>query len=361
MKMIFEQTQIGTLTVKNRLVRSAMWENMADSKGQLTQELFDLYQGLAKGGAGLLITGYAFVTAEEQPNPGMMGIYDDSFINHYKHLTDMVHEHDSKIIMQIAYGGSQTGYRPEGRTIWGPSAVADLAFGVTPTPMSKDDISTLVQAFADAAARVKTAGFDGVQIHGAHGYLLSQFLSPHYNRRTDEYGGPIANRVRIIEEIYHAMRQQIGDDFPVLLKINASDFIENGLSFDESLFVAKRMAELGIDAIEISGGTFASGDNNPCRTKIQSADQEAYQAKHAISVAEDINVPVILVGGLRSPEVIESLIKNSKIALCSLARPLLAEPDLPARWEKGDDSRARCVSCNSCLLKSENRVTCVLN
>jgi len=185
MKQIFEETRIGSMALKNRLVRSATYENMAGDQGYMTDKLFKVYEDLARGGVGLMITGYAFVTSDEQPNPSMMGIYDDSFIANYRDLTDMVHQHDSRIVMQIAYGGTQTGYRPEGRVIWGPSSVADLAYGVVPTPMSKENIRTLVQAFGNAAARVKAAGFDGVQIHGAHGYLLSQFLTPHYNHRTE--------------------------------------------------------------------------------------------------------------------------------------------------------------------------------
>lgn len=361
MKQIFEEARIGKMTLKNRLVRSAMWENLATDKGYMSDRLFNLYEDLAEGGVGMIITGYAFVTPDEQPNPGMMGIYDDSFIEDYKKLTDMVHRHDSRIVMQIAYGGSQTGYQPKGREIWGPSAIPDLAFGVTPKTMTRDDIRSLVKAFGDAAVRVKAAGFDGVQIHGAHGYLLSQFLTPHYNQRNDEYGGGINNRVRIIEEVYEEIRQRVGSDYPVLIKINAEDFVENGLSFEECRFVAQRLAEMGIDALEISGGTFASGERNPCRTKINKAEEEAYHADYAAQIAKDVEVPVMLVGGLRTPEVIERLLKDTNIEFFSLARPLLAEPDLPRRWQKGNRARAKCISCNACLLNSQDGVHCTLN
>ena len=349
MRHIFEEAHIGRMKLKNRLVRSAMWENLATDKGHMSEELFTLYEDLSKGGVGLIITGYAFVTPNEQPSPGMMGICDDTFIDEYKKLTDMVHLNDSKIVMQIAYGGSQTGLSPEGRTIWGPSNIPDLAFGVIPTPMTREDIRTLVKAFGAAAKRTKEAGFDGVQIHGAHGYLLSQFLTPHYNRRTDEYGGTIQNRARIIEEIYHEIRQEVGNDYPVLLKFNAADFFENGLTFEESRYVAQRFDTLGIDALEISGGTFASGEQNPCRTKINTAEREAYHAEFAARVANEVTTPVLVVGGLRSPEVIEELLETTKIGFFSLARPLLTEPDLPQQWQNGNRSRAKCVSCNVCL------------
>jgi 2,4-dienoyl-CoA reductase-like NADH-dependent reductase (Old Yellow Enzyme family) len=361
MKQIFEAARIGKLELKNRLVRSATWENLADEQGHITYPLYQLYKKLAAGGIGLIITGYAFVSKDEQPNPGMLGIYDDSFITEYRKLTDMVHEQGSKIVMQIVYGGSQTGYPPEGRLIWGPSAVADLATGVTPTPISADEIETLVKDFGDAAVRAKEAGFDGVQLHGAHNYLLSQFLSPYYNRRTDEYGGSVENRTRLHREVYQEARRRVGNDFPLMIKLNCEDFIENGATIEDSLFLSKMLAELGIDALEVSGGTGGSGDKTPARMKIHTPEKEAYHAEYANRIAAAVDVPVILVGGLRSPEVIDKLLQDTEIELFSLARPLLTEPDLPQRWQNGDRSRARCVSCNHCLQYPEGGNYCILN
>lgn len=361
MKQIFEATHIGKLKLKNRLVRSATWENLADEKGHMTYPLYQLYKELAAGGVGLIVTGYAFVTKDEQPNPGMMGIYDDSFITEYRKLTDTVHEQGGKIVMQIVYGGSQTGYPPEGRLIWGPSDVADLATGVVPTPITKEEIGELVKAFGDAAVRAKEAGFDGVQLHGAHNYLLSQFLSPYYNRRTDEYGGRIENRTRLHREVFAEVRSRVGEDFPVMIKLNCEDFIADGATIDDSLALAKMLAELGIDAIEVSGGTGGSGDAIPARLKINSVEKEAYHAEYAKSIAAEVDVPIILVGGLRSPEVIEKLLQDTGIDLFALSRPLLTEPDLPYRWRNGDRSRARCVSCNGCLQYREGGNYCILN
>lgn len=361
MKQIFEETRIGGMVVKNRLVRSSTWENMADEQGHMTYPLYEVYKELAAGGAGVIFTGYAFVLPEEQPSPRMMGIYDDSFITEYRKLTDMVHEQGSCIVLQIAYGGSQTGFAPEGRLIWGPSNVADLATGVVPTPMTGADIRTLVEAFADAAGRAKRAGFDGVQIHGAHGYLLSQFLNPHYNRRTDEYGGSIENRARIILEVYAAMRARVGEDFPVLIKINGEDFVEGGATGEDSLALAKMLDARSIDAIEVSGGTGGSGDCIPPRMRIDAPEKEAYHAAQAARIAAAIGAPVILVGGLRSSEVIEQLLANTEIELFALSRPLLSEPDLPKRWQSGDHSRSRCISCNGCLQNRRGGNRCLLN
>jgi len=361
MANIFESTAIGGMVLKNRLIRSATWENMADDKGHMTDPLFKVYADLAKGGVGMIITGYAFILEQEQPNPGMMGIYDDSFVAEYQQLTSMVHQHDSRIVAQIAYGGSQTGYPAEGRLIWGPSAVADLATGVIPTAMTQDDITTLVQAFGAAAKSAQAAGFDGVEMHGAHSYLLSQFLSPYYNHRSDNYAGSIENRARIFIEVYAQIRKQVGDDYPVLIKINAEDFIDGGATFEDCRYVCHQLAQRGIDAIEISGGTGASGGEIPARVKINTPDKEAYHARYAAQLAVELTIPIIVVGGIRSPAVIEQLLETTHIALFSLARPLLAEPDLPNRWQSGDRQRAKCVSCNGCLQTRPGGNLCILN
>ena len=360
MKQIFEESRIGTLILKNRLVRGSTWEDMTDEHGHITDDLYDVYRKLARGGVGLILTGYANIMKDEQPNPKMMGIYNDTFMTEYRKLTSMVHEHGSRIIMQIAYGGSQTNFSPERRLIWGPSAVADLATGVIPTALRKDDIESLVAAFGDAAYRVKSAGFDGVQIHGAHSYLLNQFLNPYYNRRTDEYGGSLENRTRIFVDVYTAIRERVGREFPVLIKINGEDFIEGGSTIEDSLALAKILDTHGIDAIEVSGGTAASGNGIPSRTKIDDPDKEAYHAKYASRIAEAIKAPVILVGGLRSFHVIDSLLHTTNISHFSLSRPLLYEPDLPQRWQDGDTSRSLCISCNGCLRITKGGNRCVL-
>lgn len=361
MKQIFEPTSIGSLQLKNRLVRSATWENKADDRGHLTPQLSEVYEQLAAGGVGLIITGYAFVLEQEQPNPGMMGIYADSFIDEYRQLTQRVHELGGKIVLQIAYGGSQTGYPPEEGVIWGPSAVADLATGVVPTPMSREDIQTVVTAFGDAAARAKAAGFDGVQLHGAHSYLLSQFFNPYYNRRSDDYGGSVENRARITLEVYDEVRQRVGQDYPVMIKINGDDFVAGGATVEDSLVLSQFLAARGMDAIEVSGGTGGSADKIPARTRINSPDKEGYHVAQAECIAKAVEIPVMVVGGFRSPQRIEQTLDSTEIELVSLARPLLAEPDLPKRWQGGDRTKARCVSCNGCLQSREGGNNCILN
>lgn len=365
MKNIFGKTKIKNMNMKNRLFRGGLWEELADDKGHMTTELFNVYKELAEGGVGTIITGYAFIIEDEQPNPGMMGIYNDSFIDEYKEITNIVHSYEANIIMEVVYGGSQTNLNPQSKNIWGPSAIKNEISGVVPTEMTKEDIKTLVKAYGDAALRVKKADFDGVEIHVAHGYLLSQFLCPHYNRRTDEYGGSIENRGRIIFEVYKEIRKMVGINFPIFVKINSEDFMDDGLTPEESIIVSKKLSELGIDAIEISGGNESSKsvlDNNlgPARNKVNvSKDRESYFKEYAAKLAEEVDTPIILVGGNRDLFVLEDILNNTKIKYFSLARPLTSEPDLINRWASGDTKRSRCISCNQCYKTPGKR--CIFN
>ncbi|MGL4913111.1 MAG: NADH:flavin oxidoreductase [Romboutsia sp.] len=366
MKTLFDKSNILNMNMKNRFFRGALWEDLADEKGHMTPELSYIYEELAQGGVGTIITGYAFVTEDEQPNPGMMGIYEDSFIPEYRAFTDKIHALGSNIIMQIVYGGFMTDFNVGERTIWGPSTMQNEATGTWAKEISKEEIKYLVKAYANASYRVKESGFDGVEIHGGHGYLLSQFLSPYYNKRDDEYGGSIENRGRIIFEIFEAMRAKVGDDFPILIKLNSADYVKDGgLTQEDSLYVAKRLADMGIDAIEVTGGNESIKevvDNNmgAARTKVVvSKERESYFRDYAIKLADMVDIPVILVGGNRHIDMMEDLLNNSKIEYFTLSRPLTAEPDLINRWTDGDTKKPKCVSCNQCYNTPGKR--CILN
>ena len=201
-KKLFEQVSFPKLTLKNRFVRSGVWMKMADEQGHITPELKDVYKSLVDGGVGLIITEYTFIDKYDQPNPGMIGMYDDLFIDEWKEIIDYAHANGTKIACQIAAGGSQSGLEEaKQRRIMGPSAVLNRVSGITPAEMNEDDFNRLIENHKNAALRVKRAGFDAVQIHAAHGYLLSQFLTPYYNRRTDKYGGSLHNRARIIYDV----------------------------------------------------------------------------------------------------------------------------------------------------------------
>lgn len=348
-KTLFDETLLSSIRLKNRFFRAATWENLADEAGHMTERLWKVYEGLSRGGVGLIITGYAHVMEHEKPRPGMMGIYDDSFIKEYLELTGMVHGHGCRIVLQIVYGGSNTYYNLGEREIWGPSAVPHKVHGSVPTEMTRKDIETVVHAYADAVERARLAGFDGMEYHASHGYFLSQFLTPYYNRRTDAYGGSIENRARIIHEIYQASREQAGRDFPLFIKIHCSDFMEEGLTFEESKKVCKGLAERGMDAIEISGGNFSSDPEvSPVRVDIHSPEKQSYFRVYAAEMAREVDIPIILVGGNRSFEVMEEILLTSEIAYFALSRPLLCEPDLINTWKADPQAKAKCASCNLC-------------
>jgi 2,4-dienoyl-CoA reductase-like NADH-dependent reductase (Old Yellow Enzyme family) len=216
--------------------------------------------------------------------------------------------------------------------------------------MSESDIAGVVAAFAAGAKRAQSAGFDGVQIHAAHGYLLSEFLSPFFNRRQDRYGGSIENRARIVVEVLRAVRGVVGNNYPVLVKMNCQDFFENGLNLEDSVQVAGMLANEGIDAIEISGGAPRSGKLGAARVGIKSEEKEAYFQNEARAFRDSVDVTLILVGGNRSFQVAESIVTGGTADYISICRPLIREPDLINRWKSGDLSRATCVSDNMCFV-----------
>ncbi|MDT8903514.1 NADH:flavin oxidoreductase [Anaeroselena agilis] len=348
MKTLFDSTTINGLPLANRFIRAATMDFAADERGGVTERMIAAYGEAARSQVGLIVTGWVYVLPDGQGLPAMCGIHDDSLLDGFRKLTDKVHAEGGKVVLQIGYGGPQSPYE-SGPDVYSPSAVPDLGTGRTGKAMTEADIARLTAGFATAAGRAKAAGFDGVEIHAAHGFLLSQFLSPYYNRRSDGYGGPAENRARLLLEVYEAIRRQTGPDFVILAKVNCDDFVDGGMSFADSLYTCRLLAEKGIDGLEISGGLSAFREKCTVRRDITSPDQEAYFAKYAARIANEVTAPVILVGGLRSPEVMKRLLQDTKIAYFSLCRPLIAEPRLLERWRSGDRSGARCVSCNKCL------------
>ena len=347
---LFDTIEIKGTVLKNRSVRSATWTGMAKADGQCTDTLISFMNQLARGEVGLIITGFAYVLKNGQALTGQLGIHEDRMIPALVKLTKRIHRSGGKCCMQIVHAGAQTILRETNeRPVWGPSAVPNAVFGKTPKAMSQKEIMMTVQAFGRAAARVKKAGFDAVQIHGAHGYLVNQFLSPATNKRTDKYGGTIDNRSRFLFQVYRSVRKAVGKDFPVFIKLSSKDFVRGGLSAKDALFVAKNLEKLGIDAIEVSGGTPSSGEQGPARGKIRKASDEAYFQNLAKRMKKEVQIPVILVGGIRSFKVANGLIESGISDMISLSRPLIREPGLIKRWKQGNRKKATCISCNGCF------------
>lgn len=358
MNKLFENVNLLGFETKNRFVRTATWENYATEDGHITNKLFDIYETLAKNEVGTIITGYANIVKEEKPNAGMMGIYDDSFIEEYKKLTSICHKYASKIILQLAYGGTKTTFNVGNRIIFAPSVVPELSTGTVGIEMSKDDIEYIIDAFAKSAKRAKESGFDGVEIHGAHTYLINQFLSPYYNRRSDEYGGTLENRFRFLKEIYLRIREEVGYDFSVLVKLTATEFFEGGLTFEETKKVCIMLEELGVTALEISGNIHGKAKEMVGKVFDGIAiEKEGYFINYAREIKNIVNVPIITVGGFTTFKGIEKRFKETGIDFFGLSRPLLSEPDLINQWKNNKDKKSRCIRCSKCRTKEGNYCT----
>ncbi len=351
---------IGTLQVKNRFVRSATFEGMAHD-GEITNKHLELYKNLAEGGVGLIITGYAYVQRSGIGFEEMIGISDDKFIPGLRKIAEIVHKYGNncKIVKQIVHSGRQS--RHLSKTL-APSAILEKLTNKMPKEMTNEEIKETIEAFAQAARRAKEAGFDGVQLHGAHGYLISEFLSPYTNKRTDEYGGNTEKRIKFVEEIYNRTIELVGEQFPVLIKMNGSDFLEGGLEIEESKKIAQILEKLGFAALEISGGMWEVCKRSKkelgwkptfipeSRMFVGTKNDPAYNLCFAEEIKKVVDIPVGVVGGINSLDLVEKILNKGSADFISLCRPLIREPNLPNRWIKGiGDQVVECEYCNGCL------------
>jgi 2,4-dienoyl-CoA reductase-like NADH-dependent reductase (Old Yellow Enzyme family) len=327
---------------------------MATEDGGVTPKLTELMADLARGGIGLIITGHAYILTNGHAGPRQLGIYSDAQLEGLTQMVDTVHDVGGKIVAQIAHAGVHYTQRSREDVI-GPSLIppCDGKFGPFPgcRAMTQDDIDTVVDGFRQASIRVKDAGFDGIQLHGAHGYLLSEFLSPFYNRRTDQYGGSVVNRARIIVDCYNAVKAEVGPDYPIMIKMNVTDFLDDGISTEDAVQAASIYAKTGIDVIELSGGTgwglMVLGDPN--RTAVRTIQEEAYYRDMAQRLKQEVKVPIILTGGIRSFSIADQIVRDGIADYIGLCRPLIREPALVNRWKSGDTTKSGCVSDNACM------------
>jgi 2,4-dienoyl-CoA reductase-like NADH-dependent reductase (Old Yellow Enzyme family) len=362
MPKLFTPTKIKNLTLPSRFIRSATWEGLAAENGDCTPELVDLVEDLAGGNAGLIITGHTYVSPAGQATLRQLGIDHDGRIEGLCEMTAAVHRRGGRIMMQLAHGGLKADAKFSDVMPSGPSIVKSL-LGFPHREMTVEDIRQVVEDFSQAARRAQAAGFDGVQIHAAHGYLLSQFLSPAFNRRDDEYGGDIQNRTRFLLQVYNSIRQAVGRQFPIFVKINSEDFLANGLTLEDSLQIGAMLENARVDAIEVSGGTFSSGKYVPFRKELTFERDQAYFRRAAKALKSNIRTPVILIGGIRSYLLAERLVDEGFADYISLSRPFIREPRLIVRWQSGDLRKATCISCNGCLgaARSGRGVYCILD
>ena len=348
MNKLFEKTKINNMVLNNRFVRSAIWEGRASEDGRSSQKLIDFLVERARGEIGLIITGQAYVRPDGQARPYQLGVHKDEHISGLRRLVEAVHKEGGKIALQVAHAGCRAGPKTVGQMV----ATVSCIEGLIDWPckeMSATDIRDVVDAFGKAAGRAKEAGFDGVQIHAAHGYLLSQFMSPRYNKRTDDYGGSVENRARAVVEVVERIREAVGPDYPVMIKLNCEDFVKGGLDLNDSVEIGKMLAGKGVDAIEVSGGTIESAKLKPYRKGILTPDKEAYFQDQARVFKRSISAPLILGGGIRSFKVAQRLVQEGIADYIAMGRPLIREPHLIKRWKIGQLFKSTCESDNECF------------
>jgi len=383
---LFNAGKIGTIHLSNRMIRTAAHEGLADGNGAPTEKQFEFYKHFIDGGIGLVITGYAGIMQNgKSALYRMTMIHSDDLAAAHKQMVDKIHEIGGKIVLQIAHCGRQTWSKETGQPpLVAPSAIACGFYKEKPKALSEPEIFRIIENFALAAKRAKKAGYDGVQIHGAHGYLLSTFLSRHANRRKDRWGGSPKNRFRIVDEILRAVKEAVGKDFPVLIKLNSFERARRGIKPAECVLFAKMVEETGCcDAIEISAGTNEGGffmargafpaegilkymrpycQMNgilkfftrtfvvPVVRRRQPIFKEGYNLDTAAMVKKAVSLPVITVGGIRTKQFMDEAINKGKTDFVSMARPLLFEPDLANKFKNGVSEAARCDNCNICVV-----------
>ena len=384
---VFEPMQLAGIPLNNKIIRSATLEGMSDERGYPTEQLKKKYIQLAKGEVGAIITGLTGIQQNGKAMYRMQMIDKDDFIAAYRLLVDAVHEYNTPMIMQIAHCGRQTRSKITGETPVAPSALKDKMFSEErPHELSDTEIEGIIDQFVQAIGRAQMAGFDGVQLHAAHGYLLSEFLSPYMNRRQDKWGGNTQNRFRIVQEIYQRSRKVFGD-FPILIKMNAYDGRRNGMRLEEAVKIAELLERFGCSAIEVSCGVIEDGfytvrgESLPLdalftyhfKFKALPSFIKAmmrpfanivmppvrpltnYNVPAAQTIKAHVSIPVIVVGGIRSLDDMNQIILNQQADMVSMCRPFIIEPDIVKKLKEGRQQVSKCISCNYCVIAAEER------
>ena len=355
--------RIGRLEISNRLVRAPTSESMANADGSVNDALKKLYGDLARGGAGLIITGHIYVEPRGQYSPDQLGIYDDALVPGLTELVNLVHAGGGIIFAELSHAGSQSVIPTI--TPVAPSIIPNAMFEREPAELSSGDIETLISAFGEAARRAKQAGFDGIHLHGGNGYLLSEFASPHANHRSDEWGGDAERRGRFITEVYQRVRDTVGPEMPVTARVGVADSVDGGLAVEDGVALVGRLRERGLDAVEPTLGVMASYLQNIrpyvgvsagralasglYPRLLEPAGPEAYYRPYAQAVKRAVDIPVILVGGMRTTETMAAVIAAGDADFIAMARPFIREPDIAKQLSAGRRGMVDCVSCNICL------------
>ncbi|MDV6252961.1 FAD-dependent oxidoreductase [Vibrio sp. EA2] len=358
---VFSPISIGNMVVKNRLVVPPMVSNYANEDGTCTEQFISYHEEKAKGGWGLIIVEDYKINPEAGGFVKLPGLWDDSQIESHQQLTERVHQHGAKIAAQIYHAGRETCAEITGVQPVAPSAIPDPVVNAMPRELSVEEIQQLVEQFGDTALRAKKAGFDAVEIHGAHGYLVNQFMSPFSNKRIDQYGGTILNRARFALEIIANIRSKVGTDFPLIYRMSVNEFVEGGLTTEDSKVISMLLENAGIDLIHASNGVYASTETIIPPTAVG----HAWSANISEELKKVVSIPVIAVGRINDPLIAESVLRSKQADLISMGRGSLADPHLPNKAQAGQfDDIIRCIGClQGCIQRNAQQlpIKCLVN
>jgi 2,4-dienoyl-CoA reductase-like NADH-dependent reductase (Old Yellow Enzyme family) len=351
LKTLFSPGKIGNVQIKNRIIRSATFTNTASKEGFPSEEAINFYSELAKGGIGFIITGITSIDQIGRNALGQFCLENDFQIAGHKKLVQSVHDLNVKIAPQLSHAGRQS-FNPKFQPV-APSPIPNDMTKKIPRELTTNQIEEIIKNFGEATRRAYESGYDLVQLNAGHGWLISNFLSPYTNKRTDEYGGDNRKRTKILVDIYNQIRDTVGKNFPIILKLQTKDYFPEGLTLDDGKEIAKILVDTGYDAIEVSGGSVELITKNldpyPSLV-IKSADQENYFLPNVRELKPIMKgTKVILMGGIRNPQLAEKFLQEKITDFIALSRPLIYEPDLPNRWQNGDFSPTLCTSCNQCF------------
>ena len=347
---LLEPGQIGNVSLKNRAVSSPMITGYANRDGDVTERLIRFYEAKARGGVGLIIVEYSYIDQKaSQSARCQMGAYDDTNIIGLARLSEVMQEAGAKTCLQLVHTGRQRfiGTAPMVAPSRVPWEALLMGGGVIPTELSIEEIREIVEAFGDAALRVKQAGFDMVELHAAHGYLITEFLSPHTNRRTDMYGGTLRERMRFVLEIVDNCRKKVGPDYPVLARLSGSEYMEDGLQIEDTIAIAKALENAGISGFDMSGG-----NHHTLHTQVVPSNQPlAFNTWAAEAVKKEVTVPVMATGSITSPALAEQILQEKGVDFIGFGRPFVADPFFMKKTEEGrpEDIRPCIRCCEGCL------------
>ena len=356
LKKIFEPIRIGNVELKNRMIVSAMVTNFCGPDGLATEKFIAYHERKAHGGFSLIIPEDYAVSPTAGGFKRLPGLWDDSQIPSHRELTDRVHAAGAKIFCQIYHAGRQTSSAITGHKCVAPSAIPDPVIGETPHELTVEEIIEIEDQFVSCALRAKAACFDGVEIHGAHGYLIGQFNSPFSNKRTDQYGGTIENRARFMTEIIAKVREAVGNDFAIQFRMSAQEYVDGGLGIEDAKVIAMLAEEAGADCIHVSQGVYATS-----RAIIppSSVDHGAF-AGNAAAIRKVVNIPVIATGRINDPLIAEAILWSGEADICTMGRASLADPEMPKKALEGRlDEIIRCIGCLQGCAGEEGKGNCI--